>query len=165
MKYYFLLATILFVQISFSQDIPSELKKYNKGIDVTHSKDTIYAELYKGNKANRKKYLWRYKTSVKAENKELKIIEFGGYNKIDSIWVSTTIYDRPFNNSEFAKWYGCENGILTIGKVFTDKNNWTTSDYLDGQTKTGIWYYIGIDSKGEKFIGFKEYVLVGKLNE
>ena len=164
MKRYTFIIILFFIQFSFCQDIPPALKKYNTGIVVNHSKDTIYAELYKGNKANRKKYIWRYKTTVMAINKQLKIIEFGGYHKIDGKWASNTIYGRPFNNSEFSKWYNCKNGILTIGKEFTDVNNWTTSNTLDGNYKTGLMYFIGIDSDGEKVIGYKRYVLVGKIN-
>lgn len=164
MKYYTLLIFLSFIRFSCGQDIPEKFSNYDSEITVTHSKDTIYAEIYSGTKPNRKKYIWNYKTSVESK-KELKIIEFGGYYKVNGNWNSKTIYDRPFNNSEFSKWYSCKDGILKQGKIYTDDNNWATSDVLDGKTKTGIWYYIGIDSKGKKYIGYKSYILISKLKK
>lgn len=164
-SYIFLTLFFLLTQLTFGQDIPEILKKYEKGIIVTHSKDTIYAEVYNGSKPNRMKYVWNYETSVKTKNKELEIVEFGGYNYINNEWDSNTIFGRPFNKSEFSKWYSCENGILKLGETYSDKKNWTTSDYIYGDTKTGLWYFIGKDSNGQKYIGYKKFVLVGKLRD
>ena len=165
MKSYILLPLLFLTQLTFGQDIPEILKKYEREINVIHSQDTIYAEIYNGSKKNRMKYVWNYKTSIKTKNKELEIIEFGGYNQTNDRWDSKTIYGRPFNKVEFSKWYSCENGTLKLGETYTDKTNWTTSDYLDGQSKVGIWYYIGKDSKGTKYIGYERFVLVGKLKD
>ena len=163
MNQYLFLLIIFLCQISFSQKLPKKLKEYEQGIIVTHSQDTIYAEVYKGNKPNRMKYVWNYETSVKTKNEDLEIIEFGGYNHSNSGWESITIFGRPFNKSEFEKWYSCENGVLKVGETYTDKGNWTTSDYIYGKSKVGIWYYVGKDSNGKKYIGYAKFVLVGKL--
>ena len=121
MKNYIVLLLLFLSHFLFSQDIPEALKKYEREITVTHSKDTIFAEVYTGTKKNRMKYVWNYKTTVTAKNKTLEIIEFGGYNHTNREWDSKTIYNRPFNNTEFSKWYACEHGVLKKGSYIQTK--------------------------------------------
>ena len=152
------------------ENLPDVIKNYSIGIEVIHSPDTIYAEL-NGNGTS--KYIWKHSTTVTAINNDLKIIEFGSYNFIDNKWVLGNYSKIPFNSEDFSKWY-CrkKNGIITFdyckdGKIkkkveYVDPSNYSIrKDSL--VNRNGLWYYIGIDSIGNKFVGYGRYVIVGKL--
>jgi hypothetical protein len=76
----------------------------------------------------------------------------------------SSIFDRPFNNEEFARWYRCENGILNEGETYSDKDNWLgKTNKLTNDTIVSLWYYIGINEQGKKVAGAKE--IIGVVRE
>ncbi|MDC1361944.1 hypothetical protein N8203_02430 [Crocinitomicaceae bacterium] len=143
---------------------PKELINIPTGIEVNHSKEVVYAELNKKDPETRGKYKWHFETTVNSIDEDLTITEFGAYVLIDGKWDNhATIYARPFNNEEFEKWYECPEGILTKKKKFTDFNNWSKGNNLDGKTRKTLWYFIGINSQGKKYKGTKEIITISKL--
>jgi hypothetical protein len=153
-----------------TENLPEVFKDYPVGIEVVNIPDTVYAEL---NDRGSKKYIWKHTTTIKAIKTDLKIIEFGTYNFKNGQWVLGDYTKKPFTTVDFDKWY-CrkKNGIITFdycidGKIqkgveYIDPTNFSIrKDTL--VNRNGLWYYIGIDTSGNKFMGYGKYVVVDKL--
>jgi hypothetical protein len=137
-------------------ELPNQFEGIPIGIEVTHTPDVVYPTPNTKDPEKRGKFQWVYNTSVKSTVGDLEIIEFSAYSWVDGKWVSKTVYGRPFNNEEFAKWYSCENGILKDGQTYSDPDNWSgKSDNPNAIEHTkGVWYYIGKDQNGKQFLGY-----------
>jgi len=134
------------------------------GIDVYHSSEIVYAK--KSNRENNTlyPYILEFGTTVMAINQDLEIIEFGAFSWEEGKWVQRNIYNRPFNKDEFIKWYHCnDNGMLYKGFKYSDNKNYLgQSNYLDGSTSISLWYFIGENDQGKRYVGAKE--VYGKLS-
>jgi hypothetical protein len=154
------------------ENLPEAFKELPVGIKVINEPDTIYAEL---NDRGGKKYIWKHTTTIKALNKDLQIIEFGSYNYKQGGWHLGNKTQKPYTTEDFDKWY-CrkKNGIITFDYC-TDGNILKDVEYIDPSNycitndslvnRHGLWYYIGIDSIGNKFMGFGSYITVNKLKD
>lgn len=155
-----------------TENLPDAFNKYPVGIEVQNDPDTIYAEL---NDRGTKKYIWKNTTTIKALNTDLQIIEFGSYNFIDGNWKLGDYTKKPFTTEEFDKWY-CrkKNGIITFdycieGKIskgveYIDPSNFSIrKDTL--VSRNGLWYYIGIDASGKKYMGYGRYYTVAQMKK
>lgn len=145
--------------------LPEILRNIPTGIEVSHSKKNVYAIQNKKDPEKYGKYKWHFETTVSSINDDLTIIEFGAYLWDGNEWVSRSIYNRPFNQNEFSKWYSCENALIKKGHSFTDFNNWTKGDSLDGEKKRTLWYFIGVNADGEKYKGTAEVLTIGELEQ
>ncbi len=145
--------------------LPKTLENIPLGIIVEHSKTKVYASLNNKDPEKYGKYLWHFETSISTIKEDLIIIEFGAFIWDGKEWVFGSIYNRPFNSEEFAKWYSCENALIEKGKTVTDPNNWQKSNQLTGEKKRTLWYYIGENKKGQKFLGTSEVLMIGELEE
>jgi hypothetical protein len=163
----FFLAFILFSCKSNNREnsIPDELKAIPNGIEVSHNKEVVYAELNKQDPESRGKYKWHYETTVKAIHEDLTITEFGAYIWHKGEWQHRTIYDRAFNNEEFEKWYSAPGGKIIKGKEYTDPNNWNKGDVLDGKTTKSLWYFIGENDAGKTFKGTAEISSIHEMEK
>lgn len=142
---------------------PKKIANLDKGLIVTHSADTVYATINTKDPDKRGKYQLQFTTSVSSKKGNIEIIEFGAYLLTDNNWEFVSIFDRPFNNEEFAKWYNCEDGIIDEGKTFSDNDNWLRkTNKLDNKTIVSLWYYIGVDDEGNKVVGAREIVGVAR---
>ncbi len=120
------------------------------GLEVKHTPNPV-----KAMKDGRSSYpyTWLFKTTVKAIEDDITIIEFGCFiwYEEEKRWVFSNYTDKPFTNANFAEWYSCPNGKLLKGKEYSDPNNWGgSSEPSEAKSK---WYYIGINSKGERVKG------------
>ncbi|WP_417265791.1 hypothetical protein [Brumimicrobium sp.] len=140
--------------------LPKKLSKLPIGIKVIHSEDMVYASLNEDQNRGQK-YKWNHSTTVSTLKEELTIVEFGGYVYEDNSWKEKNIEFRPFNNQEFEDWYKCPKGILLKNKTYTDNNNWSTADELINSST--IWYFIGEDKNGKKFVGYEFVEIKGEL--
>lgn len=158
MKYFLLLSLMLLIGCSDLDrktiNLPEKIRNLPVGIEVKHSVDTAYASL-NDTLSRWGKYKWSYATTVSTMDKELRIIEFGGLIEENNSWVERTIRSRPFNNREFEKWYGAPDGVLKTGKEYTDNNNWSMSNNLGNRESKVVWYFIGVDKEGKKFVGYE----------
>lgn len=153
-----------------AKNIPDAIKDIPVGIYVINEPDTIYAEL---NKKPESKYIWKHTTTLKALKNDLKIIEFGTYNFKNSKWVLGNYTKKPFTIENFDKWYCliknglitfdfCKNGKIIKGQEYIDASNYSIrNDTL--VNRNGLWYYIGIDTTGKKFMGYGRYATINKL--
>ncbi|MFK7786786.1 MAG: hypothetical protein AB8B56_16825 [Crocinitomicaceae bacterium] len=145
---------------------PEKLQNIETGLKVEHSTDTVFATINTKDPEKRGKYQMKFTTSVESINEDLEVVEFGAYFWENEEWVLTSIYDRPFNQEEFKKWYGSEDGMIQLGKKYADMDNWLAkSDYLSGRQCEALLYFIAKNSKGQKFMGAKEVVGVMKMKK
>jgi len=154
------------------ENLPEAFKDIPVGIKVVNEPDTIYAEL---NEGGGKKYIWKHTTTLQAINNDLQIIEFGSYNLKPDGWHLGNKTKRPYTSVDFDKWY-CrkKNGIITFDYC-TNGNILKNIEYIDPSnycisndslvSRHGLWYYIGTDSSGNKFMGYDSYVTINKLKD
>lgn len=144
---------ILNFYILFSKKDKNRIKELESlpiGINVIHDPNPVMA--LKGNNINYK-FIWQCKTIVKAMEENLTIVEFGTFrwSNEDQEWCFTNYTGAPFTKFNFEDWYSCSKGILKKGIEYSDPNNWSGEDVLiQGKIK---WYYVGKNSKGNKFKG------------
>lgn len=162
--------TLLFVGCESStgerpnDELPARIAELQEGLRVSHSTDTIYASINTKDPDTRGKYQMKFATSVETKVGDLEIVEFGSYLWKSGKWEFTSIYNRPFNSEEFNKWYGADNGKILKGEKYTDADNWLgKSNDLNGKTYKALFYFIGKNDHGQKFVGWKEIVGVMKL--
>lgn len=158
---------VIFVFVCFisctseNENWPQELKEMEIGLKVSHSTDTIYATLNTKDPETWGKYQLQFTTTVETLNQNLEIVEFGGYLWDGDHWEMRTIYNRPFNKAEFEKWYNCPNGMLEKGESYSDTDNWMGKmNYLTGEIIIGLWYFIGKNKEGKRYVGAKEIVAI-----
>jgi hypothetical protein len=143
---------------------PEKITNLDNELTVEHSVDTVFATINTKDPEKRGKYQLQFTTSIASLKGTVRIEEFGGYLLKDNEWSLASIYNRPFNNEEFAKWYRCENGTLNEGETYSDKDNWLgKTNKLTNDTIVSLWYYIGTNEKGKKVVGAKE--IIGVLRE
>ncbi|UKN03740.1 hypothetical protein K6119_09575 [Paracrocinitomix mangrovi] len=157
------LLLLLFSCQSGPEKYPDKLTSIPDGITVKHSKEYVYAEPNMEDPERYGKYKWHFTTSVSSQKGDLQVIEFGAYFWEDEQWKFTSIYDRPYNAEEFERWYSCPNGMLISGKTYTDPNNWSKGNNLDGSKQLALWYVIAEDQNGEKYKGAAEVTNVYSL--
>lgn len=143
--------------------LPEKLAIIPTGIEVVHSKTNVYAIQNEKDPVKYGQYKWQFETTVSSTNENLTIVEFGAYLWNGADWVFRSIYGRPFNQQEFSKWYSCENALIKKGQTCTDHNNWSKVDRLNGERIRTLWYFIGVNDKGQKFKGTSEVVTIGEL--
>ncbi len=81
----------------------------------------------------------------------------------DGVWIERSIYDRPFNRGEFEDWYDCPSGKLTVGETYIDDHNYTASNGLVTKSERTLWYYIGVNTDGDKFVGYQDVMFDSEL--
>ncbi len=156
--------------VNDSCNIPEILKNIPIGISVINEPDTIYAEL---NPKPESKYIWKHTTTIISTKYDLQIIEFGTYNFRKGKWILGNYTKKPFTTENFDKWYCliknglitfdfCKNGKIIKGQEYIDASNYSIrNDSL--VNRNGLWYYIGVNSTGKKFMGYGRYVVINKL--
>src|SRR5688572_7722414 len=97
-------------------------------------------------------YTWEYQTTISAVAGSVRITEFGAFGEIDGQWVFGTITDEPFTPEDFEDWYSCPEAVVLAGEIYSDPTNWSGGDDLRDAT-AGLWYFIGVNDKGETVKG------------
>jgi len=144
--------------------LPLRIDTLDTGIKVIHTPSMVYATLNTKDPDKRGKYQMQHTTSVEALYEDLEIIEFGAYAWLNNQWELKTIYDRPFNQDEFIKWYNCNDGLIIKGEKYSDTDNWIgKGNVLNGREFDGLWYFIGKNKDGKLFVGKKEVTGIMKM--
>jgi hypothetical protein len=138
---------------------PKKLASLPVGMEVRHNPAVVFATENTKDPEKWGTYQLQLTTSVVALEEDLEIIEFGGYLLEDDQWVFRSIYDRPFDKEEFIDWYNCPEGLLQKGVSYSDHDNWLAkTDNLSGQRIISLWYFIGKNKNGNKFVGASEVI-------
>jgi hypothetical protein len=130
------------------------------GLDIIHSPNPVKAQ--EGGPSGRK-FSWVYKTTVRAVDDTVTIINFGAYTLSGNKWVFSNYNGNPFSASDFADWYSCPKATLASGQEFYDVSNWSGSDSLNGVEIK--WVYVGINSKGEYVKGESTIETIGEVGK
>lgn len=165
MKYIFISFFILSAIFLKAQDLPEKISKLKVGLRVKHFPSKVYAIDNRGDIRNRGNYLWKYATTVETIKKELEIVEFGGYIKVNGIWKERSFGGKPFTSQQFSDWYSCKNGILKKNEKYSDNNNWSTGDKLGTEPKYHLPYYIAKDRDGKLYVGYAKIKILPKVKK
>lgn len=136
-----------------------DIRRFPVGLRVTHFPNPVGAT--QGGRSGYA-YTWQYETSVEAINKELTIVEFGIFFERDDTWIFSNYTGKPFTGQDFAEWYSCPEARLSPASPAKDPQNWTGSNEL--RSVRNLWYFIGTDSRGERFRGEAMIEISDKLN-
>lgn len=144
-------------------DLPPELANIPDGIEILHRPDTVFATINTKDPDTRGRYKWGFETAVKSAKGDLDIQEFGAYVWIENRWAFSTLYNRPYNVDEFTDWYNCPYGELKEGLAYTDHDNWTKGNHLDGDTTYALWYFIAKNKVDELVKGAKIVCTINRM--
>jgi hypothetical protein len=147
------------------ENFPEKIRTLPKGMEVSHSKREVFAEINEDDPEKYGQYKWHFATSVSCIYPELVITEFGAYQWTGDEWEFKSIYDRAFNPEEFSEWYSCPEAIIVREETYTDSNNWSKGNVLSGERSKSLWYFIGQDGHENNYVGWSEIITVGKVSE
>ncbi len=151
--------------------IPNVIKDIPVGLYVSHSPDSIYAQIYEKDTS---KFIWKHSTTITSNIQGINIIEFGTYNYKNGKWVLGNLTKKPYSTEDFENWYfiktnndmfsweNCKNGILELNTEYIDPSSWSVKN-SELVNRNGLWYYIGIDTNGKKYMGYGRYVTIPEL--
>jgi hypothetical protein len=150
--------------------LPDVIAGLPKGIEVWHEPDTFRAVKWDKDTS---KYIWKHQTYFFADVSNLRIIEFGTYNFKNGKWVLGNLNMKKYGPEElglwyiqfdngFVKWEHPENGLIKKDVVYFDPSNYSIKNEVLVLRK-GLWYYIGIDSTGKKYMGYSRYVALPEI--
>lgn len=126
------------------------LEKLPVGLEVVHNPNPARAT-ETGKSDVRKKYTWRYATTVTAKNSDVRIVEFGAFIWTGEEWFLGNYTGKPFGAKEFADWYGCADAVIKKGGSCSDAKNWGSAELL--RSMKSRWYFVGINEAGERVRG------------
>ena len=93
-------------------------------------------------------YHWKHSTSVLSLEDDIIITEFGAYIFYNGKWNERVVYGPK----DMDKIFKTKKARLMKGQPYTFKDNWRTGSNVFGGW--AMWYFIGIDSKGNKVAGW-----------
>lgn len=59
-------------------------------------------------------------------------------------------------------WVNCKGGKLLKGVEYIDPTNWSVTN-KNLVERHGLWYYIGVNNRGEKVAGYARYTVLPEL--
>lgn len=150
--------------------LPEVITGLPKGIEVWHEPDTLRAVKWDKDTS---KYIWKHETYFFADVSDFKIIEFGTYNFKNGEWVLGNLNKKIYGPEELGQWYvqfengmvkweHPEKGLIKKDVVYFDPSNYSIKN-KDLVLRKGLWYFIGIDSAGKKYMGYGRYVALPEM--
>ncbi len=161
------------ISVKIQDSLPKKLAGLKTGLKVTNEPETVYAGKFEKDTSF---FIWKMQTTVTSLNEDIKIIEFGDYKlNNDGTWSIHTQTGYPFNTNDFKQWYfkskngnftweNSKDGTIAKGEKYIDPNNWTLKN-KELIYQKGIWYFIGINKKGEKVFGYARYENVPEIKK
>ncbi len=135
-----------------------ELESLPQGLAVAHTPDPVLATFFGPSGSQ-----WTHSTTVSSTVGPVTIIEFGCFYEEGGQWTFGTGTKAPYTASDFAEWYGCPGAELQPGESYTDVSNRSLGNCLPEQVAK--WYFIGLDSKGNRVKGESSVTLLLELDE
>ena len=124
-------------------EIPEELKKYSRELEVHHFPQEVHPIQIDKN------YYWKHNTAVMSPQEPAEIVEFGAYVYYNNQWNLRKKYDLK----EFDKLFGSKKRTLLATQPYTWNDNWRVGPQLfDGWA---LWYFIAKTKSGRTIIGFQ----------
>jgi hypothetical protein len=128
----------------------NELASLPEGLAVSHTPDPVHATLHTPSLSG---VQWKHSTTVSSTVGPVKIIEFGYFVERNGQWEFPYGIEVPYvyTSNDFAEKYNCPSSELQPGKSYTDAWNRSVIDCVPEQIVK--WYFIGLDSKGNRVKG------------
>ncbi len=141
-----------------SEVILTELASLPQGLTVTHTPDSVATSF-----SGPSRVQWVHRTTVSSTVGPVTIVEYGFLLERNGRWTDEMGIRSKYTANEFAKNFGSPGAKLLPGKSYTNEWNRSMSDNMPEQT--GKWYFIGVDSKGNRVKGEANIKLVGDMTE
>ena len=150
--------------------LPEVITGIPKGIEVWHEPDTLRAVKWDKDTT---RYIWKHQTYLFADVSDLRIVEFGTYNFKNGEWELGNLNNKIYGPDELGQWYvqfddgmvkweHPENGMIKKDVVYFDPSNYSiTNNEL--VLREGLWYFVGVDSAGKKYMGYARYVALPEM--
>ena len=136
----------------------AELASLPQGLTVTHTPDPVTSSIFGPSGVQ-----WAHSTTVSSTVGPVTIIEYGFLLERNGRWTDETWIRSKYSASEFAKNFECPESKILPGKSYTNEWNRSGSDNLLEQF--GKWYFIGLDSQGNRVKGEADIKLLGNMSE
>jgi hypothetical protein len=136
----------------------AELASLPEGLTVTHTPESV-ANSFSGPSGVQ----WAHSTTVSSTVGPVTIIEYGFLLDRDGRWTDDTRIRSKYSANEFAENFGSPGAKLLPGKTYTNEWNRSMSDNRPEQI--GKWYFIGVDSNGNRVKGEANLKLVGDMTK
>lgn len=136
----------------------SELASLPTGLTVTHTPEAV-EKSFSGPSGSQ----WAHSTTVASTVGPVTIVEYGFLLERNGRWTDETWIKSKYSASEFAENFESPGAKLLPGKTYTDEWNRSMSDNRPEQL--GKWYFIGVDSEGNRVKGEANLKLVGDMTE
>ena len=91
------------------------------------------------------------------------IVEYGFFLERNGRWTDETGIRSKYTANDFEMYFGSPDAKLLPGNSYTNEWNRSNSDNIPEQV--GKWYFIGLDSKGNRVKGEANIKLVGNMSE
>lgn len=129
--------------------LPDALRRLPVGLTLWHSPNPNYPE---PNPAVPGGYVWKHRTTVRAETADLEIVACGSY-----IWYSAAGWQANLAQTpaEFAELFNCPGGKLRQGIAYTFVRNYrygASAKSLYGGD--ALWFVIARDARGRLYKGY-----------
>ncbi|MGL4599352.1 MAG: YceI family protein [Bacteroidia bacterium] len=121
--------------------LPKKLRGLPYGLFGSHDPNPTFADFEDS------MYVWKHNTTIQSVVGDLTLIEYGSF-----VWTDNDWYQRvSYTAKDFDEHYGCKNGELKAGIVYTDPKSWRRQEVLTGGD--AMWYYIAKDKNGKLWKG------------
>lgn len=125
--------------------LPDRFTGMEQSLAVNHFPDSVHPT--PGLKGDPAAWYWKHNTAVIARE-EITILEAGAFLLGKDSWQLRV----EFSPREFAKLFACEKAVLNPNEPYTFPKNWRSGDEIF--PGWAAWYFIGINSEGEKVFGW-----------
>jgi hypothetical protein len=136
----------------------TELASLPQGLTVTHTPDSVTTSF-----SGPSGVQWAHSTTVSSTVGPVTIVEYGFLLERNGRWTDETGIRSKYTANDFAENFGSPDAKLLPGKSYTNEWNRSMSDNMPEQV--GKWYFIGLDSKGNRVKGEANIKLVGDMAE
>ncbi len=133
--------------------LPKKLRGLPYGLFGNHDPNPTFADFEDS------MYVWKHNTTIQSVVGDLTLVEYGSF-----VWTDNDWYQRvSYTATDFEEHYGCKNGELKAGIVYTDPKSWRRQEVLTGGD--AMWYYIAKDKQGKLWKGIALIETEGVLRQ
>jgi polyisoprenoid-binding protein YceI len=130
--------------------LPNKLRGIPFGILAAHSPNPCYAT------REGDKFAWKHNTTISV-NEDMQLVEYGSFVFTDDGWYLRV----TFTAKDFEEHYGCKNGFLKKGVVYTDPSSWRMQETMT--SGDAMWYYLAKNKNGQIYKGIAPIETEGSL--
>lgn len=134
--------------------LPDRFAGMEQSLRVSHFPDSVHPT--PGLEGDGSAWYWKHNTAVMTQE-EVAVLEAGAFLLGKDSWRLRV----EFSPREFAKLFDCKKAVLNPNEPYTFSQNWRSGNEIF--PGWAAWYFIGINSKGEKVFGWGPVYTSDKL--